>query len=86
MEPAEAAGGQTLKMAILDALAGLDDRENAVIRMRFGIDDSHPCTLEQIGQKFGLSRERIRQIEAKVLGKLRHPRCCDELRGYLYGA
>jgi RNA polymerase primary sigma factor len=54
-------------------LKRLTPREEAIIRMRFGLDDDSECTLEQVGQVFAVTRERIRQIEAKVLRKLRHP-------------
>ena len=54
-------------------LKGLTAREEAIIRMRFGLDDGSECTLEEVGRTFALTRERIRQIEAAVLRKLRHP-------------
>jgi RNA polymerase nonessential primary-like sigma factor len=63
-------------------LATLDDREQAVIRLRYGLDDGQPRTLDQIGRSFGLSRERVRQIEREVMGKLRQGERADRLRAY----
>ena len=63
-------------------LATLDDREQAVIRMRYGLDDGQPRTLDQIGRTFGLSRERVRQIEREVMVKLRNGDRADRLRAY----
>src|SRR3981081_3190212 len=63
-------------------LATLDDREQNVIRMRYGLDDGQPRTLDQIGKLFGLSRERVRQIEREVMAKLRHGERADRLRSY----
>ena len=63
-------------------LGTLEDREQAVIRMRFGLDDGQPHTLDQIGRRFGLSRERVRQIEREVMGKLRVGERADKLRAY----
>jgi RNA polymerase nonessential primary-like sigma factor len=64
-------------------LATLEDREQHVIRMRYGLDDGQPCTLDQIGRRFGLSRERVRQIERETMTKLRDPQRADALRDYL---
>ena len=63
-------------------LSTLDDREQNVIRMRYGLDDGQPCTLDQIGRRFGLSRERVRQIEREVMAKLRIGERADRLRAY----
>lgn len=64
-------------------LATLTPREARILRLRFGLDDNHPYTLEEVGRKFGLTRERIRQIEGKALRRLRHPRRARQLRDYL---
>jgi RNA polymerase primary sigma factor len=66
-----------------EILAGLSEREAAVVRMRFGLTDGQPKTLDEIGREFGLTRERIRQIESKTLSKLRHPSRSQKLRDYL---
>ena len=63
-------------------LDSLDGREERVIRLRFGLDDGRPRTLEEVGHEFGLTRERIRQIEAKALRKLRHPSRSRKLREF----
>ena len=63
-------------------LATLEDREQHVIRMRYGLDDGQPRTLDQIGRQFGLSRERVRQIEREVMAKLRIGERADRLRAY----
>ncbi|MGH3437812.1 MAG: sigma-70 family RNA polymerase sigma factor [Sciscionella sp.] len=63
-------------------LATLDDREQAVIRLRYGLDDGQPRTLDQIGKRYGLSRERVRQIEREVVSKLRHGERAEKLRAY----
>ena len=63
-------------------LATLDEREQQVIRMRYGLDDGQPRTLDQIGKLFGLSRERVRQIEREVMAKLRAGERADRLRDY----
>ena len=63
-------------------LATLDDREEHVIRLRYGLDDGQPRTLDQIGKHFSLSRERVRQIEREVMAKLRHGERADKLRAY----
>jgi RNA polymerase primary sigma factor len=72
-----------LTEALEEALEELNDRERAVIRLRFGLDDGKPRTLEEVGQKFGVTRERIRQIESKTLGKLRHPTRSMRLQEFL---
>ena len=61
----------------------LSDREKSVIEMRFGLKDGQPRTLEEVGKTFGVTRERIRQIESKTLSKLRHPSRSQKLRDYL---
>ncbi|MGE5674146.1 MAG: RNA polymerase sigma factor RpoD [Mycobacterium leprae] len=72
-EPAEAAGYQILKEQIAEVFRGLTPREERVLRLRFGLADGRSRTLEEVGLEFGVTRERIRQIEAKALRKLRHP-------------
>ncbi len=81
--PVDAAGRQLLKDQIRSALGVLSERERQVLEMRFGLLDGHDNTLEEVGQFFGVTRERIRQIEAKALRKLRHPTRSRELRDYL---
>ena len=66
-----------------EVMATLTDREQQVIRMRFGLEDGHPRTLEEVGREFHVTRERIRQIESKALRKLRHPSRSRKLRDYL---
>jgi RNA polymerase primary sigma factor len=68
-----------------DVLHGLSEKELAVVTLRFGLRDGKPKTLDEIGHEFGLTRERIRQIEAKTLAKLRHPSRAERLRGFLDG-
>ena len=72
-EPAEAASFMLLKEQLVEVLKTLTPREEKVLRLRFGIDDGHTRTLEEVGKEFNVTRERIRQIEAKALRKLRHP-------------
>ncbi|WP_045855605.1 RNA polymerase sigma factor RpoD [Teredinibacter purpureus] len=81
--PVEAATGQGLMEATKSVLAGLTAREAKVLRMRFGIEMNTDHTLEEVGKQFDVTRERIRQIEAKALRKLRHPSRSDHLRGFL---
>lgn len=81
--PAEAASFTMMKEQLLDVLAGLTDREEKVLRLRFGLDDGRQRTLEEVGKEFNVTRERIRQIEAKALRKLRHPSRSRKLRDYL---
>jgi RNA polymerase primary sigma factor len=83
--PAEMAAKMMLNNAVEEALEELNDREQAVVRMRFGLDDGQPRTLEEVGREFGVTRERIRQIESKTLAKLRHPQHSQKLRDYLDG-
>ncbi|MEM9741761.1 MAG: RNA polymerase sigma factor RpoD [Pseudomonadota bacterium] len=81
--PIELATGEGLKEATQDVLAGLTAREAKVLRMRFGIDMNTDHTLEEVGKQFDVTRERIRQIEAKALRKLRHPSRSEHLRSFL---
>ena len=81
--PVDAAGRQLLKEQIRAALGVLSERERQVLEMRFGLLDGYDNTLEEVGQYFNVTRERIRQIEAKALRKLRHPTRSRELRDYL---
>ncbi len=81
--PATAAARALLTDAIEEALEELNDRERAVVRLRFGLDDGQVRTLEEVGKEFGVTRERIRQIESKTLAKLRHPTRSQRLRDYL---
>jgi RNA polymerase primary sigma factor len=81
--PATAAARALLTEAIEEALEELNDRERAVVRLRFGLDDGQVRTLEEVGKEFGVTRERIRQIESKTLAKLRHPTRSQRLRDYL---
>ena len=76
--PAEKAETRMLKEHLLEVLSSLTPRENEVIRKRYGLDDSRPKTLEEVGREFNVTRERIRQIEAKALRKLRHPNRSEE--------
>jgi len=81
--PINAATGEGLKEATTSVLSGLTARESKVLRMRFGIDMNTDHTLEEVGKQFDVTRERIRQIEAKALRKLRHPSRSDHLRSFL---
>ena len=81
--PAEAAAFSMLKEQLEDVLSTLTDREQKVLRLRFGLDDGRARTLEEVGKEFNVTRERIRQIEAKALRKLRHPSRSRKLRDYL---
>ncbi len=81
--PADAAAFELLKEQLEDVLDTLSAREEKVLRLRFGLDDGRSRTLEEVGQHFGVTRERIRQIEAKALRKLRHPMRSKRLRDYL---
>jgi len=73
----------TLRERVEEVLASLSPREARVLRLRFGLNEDRPYTLEEVGEKFGLTRERIRQIEGKALRRLRHPICARRLRDYL---
>ena len=81
--PAEAASFALMKEQLMDVLDTLTPREEKVLRLRFGLDDGHQRTLEEVGKEFNVTRERIRQIEAKALRKLRHPSRSKKLRDYL---
>jgi RNA polymerase primary sigma factor len=83
VQPLESATGGSLKGATQEVLAGLTAREAKVLRMRFGIDMNTDHTLEEVGKQFDVTRERIRQIEAKALRKLRHPSRSEQLRSFL---
>ena len=81
--PAEAASFALMKEQLMEVLDTLTPREEKVLRLRFGLDDGHQRTLEEVGKEFNVTRERIRQIEAKALRKLRHPSRSKKLRDYL---
>ena len=83
--PAAAADFKMLRADIEDALLDLTEREQQVVRMRFGLDDGQIRTLEEVGKAFGVTRERIRQIESKTLAKLRHPTRSERLKEHLEG-
>jgi RNA polymerase primary sigma factor len=83
--PAEAATRAMLNEAVHHALGELSEREQRVVRLRFGLDDGHMRTLEEVGREFGVTRERVRQIESKTLAKLRNPTRSAPLRAYLEG-
>ncbi len=81
--PPDAASFSMLQEQLAKTLEGLAERERKVITLRFGLEDGHPRTLEEVGREFGVTRERIRQIESKTLAKLRHPSRSQKLKGYL---
>ena len=81
--PVDAATRQMLTEQLEDVLEKLDPREQKILRLRYGLDDDTPRTLDQVGQEFGLTRERIRQIESQALRKLRHPRLARQLKDFL---
>jgi RNA polymerase primary sigma factor len=81
--PIQSAYGNMLREKVEEVLATLSPREARILRLRFGLDNGHTYTLEEVGQKFGLTRERIRQIEGKALRRLRHPRRARQLKDYL---
>ncbi|HPU68415.1 MAG TPA: RNA polymerase sigma factor RpoD [Acetomicrobium flavidum] len=81
--PEEATAGQLLREQLEEMLDELTEREREVLRLRFGLEDGHAHTLEEVGKRFNVTRERIRQIEAKALRKLRHPSRSKRLRDYL---
>ena len=83
ISPGDAAESSMMKQQILAALDMLTPREEKVLRLRFGIDDSKPRTLEEVGKEFNVTRERIRQIETKALRKLRHPSRSKNLKGFV---
>ena len=81
--PPDAASFSMLQEQLAKTLEGLAERERKVISLRFGLEDGHPRTLEEVGREFGVTRERIRQIESKTLAKLRHPSRSQKLKDYL---
>ncbi len=81
--PSDAASFTMLQEQLQEVLNTLNVRERKVIQLRFGLQDGHPRTLEEVGREFGVTRERIRQIESKTLGKLRHPNRSSALRDFL---
>ena len=81
--PPDAASFTMLQEQLSKTLDGLAERERKVISLRFGLEDGHPRTLEEVGREFGVTRERIRQIESKTLAKLRHPSRSQKLKDYL---
>ena len=81
--PAEVASLSLLKEQLDEVLGTLTEREEKVLRLRFGLEDGRPRTLEEVGQRFEVTRERIRQIEAKALRKLRHPSRSKKLKDFL---
>ena len=81
--PPDAASFSMLQEQLTKVLDGLAERERKVISLRFGLEDGHPRTLEEVGREFGVTRERIRQIESKTLAKLRHPSRSSKLKDYL---
>ena len=83
--PSDAASFTMLQEQLQDVLNTLNDRERKVIQLRFGLNDGHPRTLEEVGREFGVTRERIRQIESKTLSKLRHPNRSSVLKDFLEG-
>ncbi len=82
VEPMEAATRQLLTEQLDNVMEMLDPREQKILRLRYGLDDDTPRTLDQVGQEFGLTRERIRQIESQALRKLRHPRLARRLKDF----
>jgi RNA polymerase primary sigma factor len=83
IQPLDSASKQLLKDQLSEVLLTLTPREQRVLQLRFGLEDGRPRTLEEVGLEFSVTRERIRQIEAKALRKLRHPSRSRKLRDYL---
>jgi RNA polymerase primary sigma factor len=81
--PEDVALSQVMKEQVEEALCTLTDRESRVLRLRFGMEGGRPHTLEEVGREFGVTRERIRQIEAKALRKMREPSRSSKLRDYI---
>ena len=81
--PEDVANAEMLRLHIEEILGDLNERERYIIRQRFGLDDGHPRTLEEVGKEMGVTRERIRQIEAKALRKLRHPSRSKKIKDFL---
>ena len=82
--PADAADVQSLREQVEDVLGTLSERERRVLQLRYGLEDGRSRTLEEVGRDFGVTRERIRQIEAKALRKLRQPTLSRKLRDFLW--
>ena len=83
LAPSDAASHKLLKEQVESVLEGLTGRERRVLQLRFGLEDGRTRTLEEVGREFNVTRERIRQIEAKALRKLRHPSRSRKLKDYL---
>jgi RNA polymerase primary sigma factor len=83
VDAVDAAAFGLLQVQLQSVLATLNEREAGVVRLRFGLTDGRPRTLDEIGQVYGVTRERIRQIEAKAMAKLRHPARSQTVRDYL---
>ncbi|MGP8079390.1 MAG: RNA polymerase sigma factor RpoD, partial [Dehalococcoidales bacterium] len=83
IQPLDNASKESLKDQIREALSTLKPREQKVLKLRYGLDDGRARTLEEVGSEFSVTRERIRQIEAKAIRKLRHPTCSRKLKDYL---
>jgi len=81
--PAQSTYTNLLREKVQEVLETLPPREARILRLRFGLENGRSYTLEEVGQKFGLTRERIRQIESKALRRLRHPRRARQLKDYL---
>ena len=81
--PTDVVAGNMLKEQLINVLDSLTPREEKVLRLRYGIDDGKPRTLEEVGKEFNVTRERIRQIEAKALRKLRHPTRSKRLKDFI---
>ena len=81
--PMDAAAFTLLREQLKEVMSSLTEREQKVLRLRFGLDDGRSRTLEEVGKEFDVTRERIRQIEAKALRKLRHPSRSRKLKDYL---
>ena len=84
VSPTEYTTQSMIRSALYDVMSDLTDREEKVLRLRYGIGDGKPRTLEEVGKEFGVTRERIRQIEAKAIRKLRHPTRQKKLDDYRY--
>ena len=82
-DPFQLAAESTARLQLEEALGLLDDREREVVTLRYGLDGSSPRTLSDVGKRFDLTRERIRQIEGRALAKLRHPSCAFDLEALL---
>ncbi len=83
VSPEESAAGQLLKEQVKDLLGSLTEREQKILKLRFGLEDGKSHTLEEVGQEFSVTRERIRQIEAKALAKLRKHKDSKKLLDYI---